>query len=245
MALSTISFPSTASLADCDLATAAALIGDPGRAAMLAALLDRRALPAGELARLARVAPATASEHLRKLVRGGLLAVESHGRHRYFRLAGPAVARVLESLALVAPPRTAGSAREAFLAKGIRFARTCYDHLAGRLGVLVADALVARQALTLDERGLIPGADVVPVFQKLGVDVAEVTERARRSRRPVARACLDWSERQYHLAGPLGGALVHSLLDRRWVERTPSSRALRVTSAGRRGLRRELEIRVL
>ena len=245
MASTTLPFPFHAGPADCDVASVAALIGDPGRAAMLAALLDKRGLPAGELARVARVGPATASEHLRKLVRGGLLTVETHGRHRYFRLAGPGVARALESLALVAPPRAARSAQEAFLAKGIRFARTCYDHLAGQLGVLVTEALLARRALTLDERGLLPGIEAAAVFGALGVDVAEVTERARRSRRPIARACLDWSERQYHLAGALGGALVDSLIERKWVERVPSSRALRVTSAGRRAFQRELEIRVV
>jgi len=212
---------------------------------MLVALLDRRALPAGELARLAHVGPTTASVHLRKLVLGGLLAVEVHGRHRYFRLGGPDVARVLEALALVARPRAAESARQAYVADGIRFARTCYDHLAGRLGVLVADALLARHALTLDERGLVPGPEAVSRFGALGVDVAEVSARARRSRRPLARACLDWSERQYHLAGALGTALVTSLLGLRWVERAQTSRALRVTNTGRRALQRELDIRVL
>jgi DNA-binding transcriptional ArsR family regulator len=187
MASRTLPFPATAGSADCDLASVAALIGDPGRAAMLVALLDRRALPAGDLARLARVGPATANEHLRKLVRGGLLAVESHGRHRYFRLAGPSVARALESLALVAPVRTAQCAQEAYRARGIRFARTCYDHLAG---------------LPRLERGPIP---------------------------------------------PGRGARWGSghLLELEWIERMPSSRALRVTSTGRRAFQRELDIRVL
>jgi hypothetical protein len=212
---------------------------------MLAALLDRRGLPAGELARIARIGPATASEHLRKLVRGGLLSIESHGRHRYFWLAGPGIARAIESLAMIAPPRAARSAQEAYIARGIRFARTCYDHLAGRLGVLVTDALIAREALSLDERGLLPGRAAASTFDQLGVDMVEVTSRARRSRRPVSRACLDWSERQYHLAGTLGGALVDSLLELKWVERLPSSRALRVTNTGRRGFQRKLDIRVL
>jgi DNA-binding transcriptional ArsR family regulator len=136
--------------ADCDFASVASLLSDPGRAAMLAALLDGRALPAGDLARVARVGSATASAHLRKLVSGGVLTVEAQGRHRYFRLAGPEVAQALESLALISTPRASASPREAYLAQGIRFARTCYDHLAGRLGVLMAAALVAQRALTLD-----------------------------------------------------------------------------------------------
>jgi DNA-binding transcriptional ArsR family regulator len=235
--------PHSATLpATCDIAGVAALLADPGRAAILSAVLDGRSLPAGELARVAGVTPATASTHLAKLVDGGLLVAERHGRHRYFRLADASVAHAIEMLATVARPRVAATAKEAYVVNGIRFARSCYDHLAGRLGVEVVNALVAREALVHDERGFAPGKEADASFGALGVDIDEVSERARRSRRPLTRECLDWSERRLHLAGALGAALLAALIEREWLARVPSGRALRVTNEGRRAFRRELGI---
>jgi DNA-binding transcriptional ArsR family regulator len=228
--------------ATCDIAGVAALLADPGRAAILSAVLDGRSLPAGELARVAGVTPATASTHLAKLVGGGLLVVERHGRHRYFRLANASVAHAIETLATVARPRAAATAKEAYVVNGIRFARSCYDHLAGRLGVEVVEALVAREALVQDERGFFPGKAAAASFGALGVDIDAVSERASKSRRPLTRECLDWSERRLHLAGALGAALLAELLEREWLARVPSGRALRVTNEGRRAFRRELGI---
>jgi len=228
--------------ATCDIAGVAALLADPGRVAILSAVLDGRSLPAGELARVAGVSPATASTHLAKLVDGGLLVSERHGRHRYFRLANASVAHAIETLATVARPRVAGTAKEAYVVNGIRFARSCYDHLAGRLGVEVVEALVARDALVHDERGFTPGRGAGEYLGALGVDLDDVSERARRSRRPLTRECLDWSERRVHLAGALGAALLAALLEREWLARVPTGRALRVTNEGRRGLRRTLGI---
>ena len=228
--------------ATCDIAGVAALLADPGRAAILSAVLDGRSLPAGELARVAGVSPATASTHLAKLVDGGLLIAERHGRHRYFRLADASVAHAIETLATVARPRVATTAKEAYVVNGIRFARSCYDHLAGRLGVEVISALLAREALAHDERGFVPGRAAGASFGALGVDIDAVSEQARRSRRPLTRECLDWSERRLHLAGALGAALLAALIEREWLARVPSGRALRVTNEGRRGLRRELGI---
>ena len=230
---------------DARVAPTAALLADPARAAMLWALSDGRALPAGELAQVARVGAPTASAHLARLTAGGLLACERHGRHRYYRLANPAVVAALEALAALAPPTPAASPREAHAGRAVRLARTCYDHLAGVLGVQVTEALVAQGALVLVGRGYPVTDGGRERFAALGVDVAAVEREARRTRRPLTRACLDWSERRYHLAGALGAALADRLLAAGWVERTPASRALRITNDGRRALRREFDVRLL
>ena len=215
------------------MASPAALIGDPTRAAFLLALSESDALPASELARRARVSKSTASIQLGRLVAAGLLEVEPHGRHRYYRLAGPAVAQALEALAVIAPRRLVRSLRESNRAAGIQLARTCYDHLAGVLGVellegLVRSGILVRQASEID---LSPaGAERLA---SLGVDL----EAAHKSRRHFARLCLDWSERKYHLAGALGSAITSRLFELGWIERTGAGRAVRVTNKGRDGLR--------
>ena len=234
--------PTTPPPGDAAVAPVATLIADPARAAMLFALSDGRALPAGELARVAHVMPPTASAHLTKLVAGGLLVAEREGRHRYYRLANPDIVHALEALAAVAPPGQPASRKDAFAARGIRFARTCYDHLAGELGVRITSALVDRGSLVLVGRAY----DVTPAgeieLEALGVDVGAVRQAARRSRRIFTRACLDWSERRYHVAGALGAALCARLLEAEWLERLPASRAVRVTNAGRRALRRHFGV---
>jgi DNA-binding transcriptional ArsR family regulator len=209
------------------IAATAALIGDPARANMLAALLDGRALTAKELAYAAHVTPQTASGHLAKLADGGLLAGEKQGRHRYFRLASPLVGHLLEGVMAVTAPEPA---RPTTWRGGdaLRTARTCYDHLAGRLGVALADAL--------SDRGHVA----------LGTDGGEVTERGKRflddfgaspapGRRVFCRPCLDWSERRPHFAGRLGAALATRCLDLRWIERQRDSRAVTITAAGALG----------
>jgi DNA-binding transcriptional ArsR family regulator len=225
---------------DCDIAAVASLMADTTRATILLALLDQRIRPAGELARIARVTPATASEHLTKLVAGGLVAVEPQGRFRYYRLAHPALAEALEALAAVAPPRRAGDFRERQDADGIRRARLCYDHVAGLLGVQITEALVADRALVREDRAFLLGDNGLATFADLGIDVAGL----RRGGRLLGRACLDWNERRYHLAGPLGRALASRLLELSWIERVPQSRGLRVTNAGRRALQQCLGVRV-
>lgn len=232
-------------LGDANIAPVAMLLADPARAAMLWAVSDGRALPAGELSRIGHVTPSAGSAHLSKLVTGGLLAVERHGRHRYYRLVNPAVVRVLEAMATVAQPTLAGSLKEAHAASAIRLARTCYDHLAGFLGVCLTGALVEQSALVLNGREYIVTDTGLARFATLGINVDRVRETARRTHRPLTRACLDWSERRYHLAGALGAALVTSLLELSWVERTPASRALRITNEGRRAFRREFEVQLL
>lgn len=221
--------------ADAGIAPVAALLADPARAAMLTAMLDGRALAAGELARLAGVSPPTASSHLARLLSGGLVTVVSQGRHRYYRLAGPDIASAIEVLARIAPRAPVRSLRQSRQAEALAEARTCYDHLAGRAGVALLDALLAR--------GLLCGADggdpALDVTEEGTARLAEfgVDARAlRRSRRTFAASCLDWTERRPHLGGALGAAITARLLDLGWVERGPARRAVLVTTAGARAL---------
>jgi DNA-binding transcriptional ArsR family regulator len=220
------------------LARLAALIADETRAACLLALLDGRAWTAGELARHAGVAASTLSEHLHKLVAGGLLAEERQGRHRYVRLADARVAQLVEDLAgHVSPgadvrPRnlrefSAGSA----MARG----RTCYDHLAGRLGIAVTDAFALRGLLRRDTGFALTDAGL-GWFDSAGIRLD------RSSRRPLARACLDWTERRPHLAGVAGAALCRHALDAGWCVRIGSERAVKVTASGEWALKELLGV---
>jgi DNA-binding transcriptional ArsR family regulator len=221
-------------------AEVAALAGDPARAGMLQALMDGRALTASELARIAGITPQTASGHLARLTTAGLLAVEQQGRHRYHRLASPAVAQMMESIMLVAsPPEPAGrkftiGPRDAAL----RAARTCYDHLAGRLGVALADALVAGGQVELaKDAGLMTDAGVA-LLRRLGIDVDPMVRRSTSPRgRVLCRPCLDWSERRPHLAGAVGAALCSLSLANGWIRRIDGTRAVAITPKGERSYR--------
>jgi DNA-binding transcriptional ArsR family regulator len=224
-----------------DVARLAALIGEPARAAMLAALADGRALPAGELARSAGVRPATASVHLARLLDGGLLAVERHGRHRYYRVAGASVVQALEALAPLAPPRPVRSLRAANGAAAVRYARSCYDHLAGALGVAIADGMLAHGLLERDELAFAVTDAGAAALAEVGIDVGALG--AAHPRRPLARACLDWSERRHHVAGALGAALLDRGLALGWLaRRAPGSRAIELTPLGRQQLPRRLPL---
>jgi len=224
--------------ADAHVAPVAALVADSTRSTILFALSDGRMLPACELALRAGVKAPTISYHLDKLIAGGLVAADRRGRHRYYRLASPSVVGVLEALATLAPPAPARTFREGQTAKALRFARTCYDHLAGYLGVQIADSLLRQGCLVPAGRDyeLTPAGE--RLFAGLGVDVSIAAAERRR----FARACLDWSERRDHLAGSLGAALLARLLELGWIERTASSRAVRVTEAGRLGLRERFDL---
>lgn len=212
------------------LAEVAAVIGEPARAAMLSALMDMRALTAAELARLAGITPQTASTHLSRLTSTGLVTAERQGRHRYHRLASASVAAMLEGMLLHASenldakPVQTGPRDDA-----MRLARTCYDHMAGRIAVAIADAMQSRGLLELSD------------------DMAVVTQRGQRflanhgivdftrdptSRRPLCRACLDWSERRHHLAGRIGAAICSHAIENGWIRRVASTRALAVTPKG-------------
>ncbi|MFE6966051.1 ArsR/SmtB family transcription factor [Agromyces sp. NPDC057679] len=211
---------------DADLSIPARLMGEPARAAMLVALLDGRALPAGELAKIAQVSAATASAHLARLVDGGLLRARSLGRHRYFELAGSDVADAVESLQRLGPRRPVTSYAQSATARRLADARSCYDHLAGRLALGLADRLVAERAIAPLEAGA-PGTVLAtdgPLARRLRLD-----EAPNPGRRPAVRGCLDWTERRPHLAGSLGAHVLEVLLVDGWVARVPGDRSLRVS----------------
>ena len=213
------------------LAEVAALVGNPARANMLTALLDGRALTATELAYAGGVAPQTASGHLARLTEGRLLTLAKQGRHVYYRLASPLIGRMLESIMAVAadgPPRYQPRWRGG---DALRNARTCYDHLAGRLGVGLADALVARDHVTLSEDGGVVTRRGEEFFRSFGIELHGSNE----TRRAFCRPCLDWSERRTHLAGALGAALASRSFALGWITRIRDTRAVLVTADGRRG----------
>lgn len=216
-----------------DLASVAALVGDPARANILCALLDGRALTATELAYAARVSPQTTSGHLGKLAHANLVASLQQGRFRYYRLASPPVARMLESImnvAALAPPRFRPMSKAV---AAMRTARLCYDHCAGRLGVGLADALCAKQHVEFSD----DGGMVTPAGAKFFADFGIDFDALRQQRRVFCKPCLDWSERRPHIAGAVGAALARQLLTLRWVERVRDTRALKITAVGQRGLR--------
>jgi DNA-binding transcriptional ArsR family regulator len=214
------------------LASTAALIADPGRAAMLTSLLDGRALAAGELARAANVSPQSASMHLSQLLEGGLVKVAQDGRHRYFQIASPQVAHAAEPLGVIASPR-----KQKPLGEGdpICYARTCYDHLAGAMAVSLAESLQQRRYLVAridSDREFDVTAAGEEFFREWRIDVNEL----RSKKRSFARRCLDWTERRDHLAGAVGAAICQRLLELRWIARDRNSRIVRVTPSGRRQL---------
>lgn len=233
---------------DADVARVAALIGDRARARVLMALADGRALPASVLAAEAGVAASTVSEHLARLLQADLVTAERQGRSRYFRLADPSVAEALEAIARIAPPEPVRSLRQGTRAYALRRARTCYDHLAGRLGVALMAGLLRRGLLSggdglhhpesgdrLSAPGHVRTYRLTPAGRRdlaaLGVDVAAVERH-----RPALRYCLDWSEQRHHLAGPLGTALTGRLFDLGWIRRTDRRRVVVLTGDGSRGL---------
>jgi DNA-binding transcriptional ArsR family regulator len=224
---------------DADIARAAALLAEPARAAFVSALMVDGPLPATALAARGRVAPSTASEHLARLVAGGFLNSEKRGRHRYYRLADPAVAAAVEALAVVAPQPPVRSLREANRSELLRHARTCYDHLAGRVGVALARSL--EQDGTLVRRDgdyeLGPEAET-RLATTLGIDL----QALRNGRRPLVRGCVDWSERELHVAGALGAAVASRLFELGWIKRRDGNRSVEVTAKGRAGLPNELGI---
>ncbi len=241
--------PQSRACGDADLAAVAALVADPGRCRMLLALdQEGRELPATRLAAEAGVSAATASAHLAKLVAGGLLSLESRGRYRLYRLSGPAVARLLESMQQLAPAQPIRSLRQSTRAGALRAARTCYDHLAGRLGVALMSGLLAGGRLeggdgTFDERLAVHdrraayGRDLDYRLTDEGLKFLVDFGVELPPGRPAVRYCVDWTEQRHHLAGGLGRGLLDRCLQLDWVRRTPSTRAVELTPRGARGLR--------
>lgn len=214
-----------------DLASLSSLIGDPSRALILSALFGGEALPAGELAFRARVTPQTASSHLAKLTEAGLVTVERMGRHRYYRLSGPEIGSLLEKMMTVA---WAPAVERSRVPAPLRDGRMCYDHLAGRLGVAVTDAMVAQGVLARGDDAFALTDAGTAWLATLGIDAAAL----RDGRRSFARHCIDWSERRPHLAGALGAAIAERFVDRGWIQRDRDSRAVALTEDGRAALAR-------
>lgn len=217
------------------IARIAGLVGEPARAAMLMALMDSRALTAKELATAGNVTAQTASRHLAQLVDAHLLRVEQRGRYRYHRLASVDVARVLEGIMQLAV-KDAEAPRRAVATgprdESMRMARTCYDHIAGRLGVAIAEHLVEEGAIEFeDDAGRVTPA-ACGVLSRWGIDPPREAAAQARYRRPLCRPCLDWSERRLHLAGQLGTQLCTHCLDEGWLVRRSGTRSLAVTQKG-------------
>lgn len=224
-----------------DIATLASLMGDESRALVLQALGDGSSRPAGELARFAGVSAQTVSLHLSKLVDAGLLNVRSQGRFRYYSLGDSRVAEMLESLALLATQPVALTQTQTRATNRLQFARTCYRHLAGRVAVAITQALCSANILVEIENGYDVTQSGSQWLADLGVSVTHVG-LTQVGTRPLARACIDWSERRPHLAGPLGDALASRLLSLKWLTRGREPRILFLTEAGRRGLREKLSL---
>jgi DNA-binding transcriptional ArsR family regulator len=217
-----------------NISSIASLIGDPTRTIILTALIDGQALTAGELATIAKVTPQTASAHLTKLVEGSLISVEAQGRYRYYKLAGPEVAHVIEALAIVSPPVKVQSLRQSSHKRALEYARTCYDHLAGKLGVALTEALI--------ELGYL--RDLEEVYQ--------VTDKGKQWLRefgihPIPKKVnleavphhIDWTVRKHHLAGPLSLLITQRLIDLGWIERGSIRRSIQVTNLGRSAILNE------
>jgi DNA-binding transcriptional ArsR family regulator len=223
---------------DINIVPVALLLADPTRASILQELSDGRALPAGELARRARVSSSTASAHLFKLTDAGLLAVEKQGRHRYYRIADPAIIQAIETLAALAPARPVRSLRESQIAEAVRNARMCYNHLAGNLGVKLSQALVDKHVLDASDEGYSITPQGLDWLRNFGIDEAVLKKRGSL----VVPYHIDWSERRPHVAGELGAALARRLFDLEWITRTRSSRAVRLTATGQQALQDEFAI---
>lgn len=226
-------------VAAANLVEVAALVGDTARATMLNALMGGQSLTATELAYCANISRSTASDHLGKLVAARLLVVTRKRRFSYYRIASPLVAAMLESIKVVAaievpPRRQPRSASD----EALRFARSCYDHLAGQLGVAVTDALVAMGHIVLsDEGGEVTPSGARFLFQ-FGADLTP------RTRRIFCQPCLDWSERRYHLKGLVGARILDRLLQLGWLKSAPGSHALQLTASGRQGLSESFQIEI-
>jgi DNA-binding transcriptional ArsR family regulator len=213
-----------------DISSIAKAISEPSRAAMLTALLDGRLHPASSLAYIAGIKPQTASFHLKRMTELNLISVERHGRHRYYGLTNYEVASTLESFLVISPKTEIKSFRQATQDKAIRDARTCYDHLAGKLGVKITDSMLVNGYLENLTDSFIITEKGEEFFAGLHIDLSEV----KKSRRKFINKCLDWSERRHHLSGAVGNALFEKFLELNWIEKASGTRAVKLTSEGKK-----------
>ena len=214
--------------ANLDIAKTAQLIGDKTRVNILLSLFDVDALPASDLARRANISPQTASSHLNKLLEGNLISLEKHGRHRYYSLATPEVAQVLESLMTISKPK-----KETAELEPIAQGRRCYDHLAGRLGVRVTNAFLEKAWLEPVGKNYVVTPEGEVAFSDVGIPL----DVLHKQRRQFARQCLDWTERKHHLAGSLGAAVMSHMLEQKWILSPEDTRIVHITNAGQKGLK--------
>ncbi len=205
----------------------AALIGDTVRAKILWALLDGRAYTATELAVYADTTPSNISMHLIKLVKAELLTVESQGRHRYYNYARPDISFAIEALANLIPKGNPGK-MAITESKPVEYCRTCYDHLAGKVGVLLTDSLLKHQLIHKQNNDFEVSQRGIAWFTSVGIDLNIVRKR----KRSFAKSCLDWSERRHHLSGSLGAALLDNMISNDWMRKSRNSRAVIITSKG-------------
>ncbi|WP_404303276.1 ArsR/SmtB family transcription factor [Paenibacillus sp. DP01] len=223
-----------------NVAMIASLVSEPSRAAILTALLDGRFHTASELAHMAGIKPQTASFHLAKMTEAQVITVEKQGRHRYYGIQDPEVAKVMESLLSIAPPVPIKSLKQASENEAIRLARTCYDHVAGHLGVQIMSFFMQKGILSEDQDGL----HITQQGEIFFADFQINLKNTRQKRRSFSHKCLDWSERRHHLAGALGSALLDRLFELHWVEHLPTTRAIRITAEGKRGFKEVFSIEI-
>ncbi|AUS24744.1 winged helix-turn-helix domain-containing protein [Paenibacillus sp. P2(2022)] len=223
-----------------NVAMIASLVSEPSRAAILTALLDGRFHTASELAHMAGIKPQTASFHLAKMTEAQVVTVEKQGRHRYYGIQDPEVAQVMESLLSIAPPVPIKSFKQASENEAIRLARTCYDHVAGHLGVQIMSFFMQKGILSEDQDGL----HITQQGEIFFADFQINLKNTRQKRRSFSHKCLDWSERRHHLAGALGSALLDRLFELHWVEHLPTTRAIRITAEGKRGFKEVFSIEI-
>jgi DNA-binding transcriptional ArsR family regulator len=216
-----------------DLSKVASLISDSTRSTILLCLMDGGAHPASELAHFSKVTPQTASFHLSKLLDAHLIRVEKYGRHRYFKLSNSQVAQSIEHLLALAPEPPVRSLKDSREKKVIHYARTCYDHLAGYIGVQVTNSLLREGFIKKNNLDFEVTPKGTLFFHDFGINL----EEQEKKRRAYARCCLDWSERHDHLAGALGNALLEKLFELKWIQRLPNTRAIKVTPEGEIGLK--------
>ncbi|MCY7941466.1 winged helix-turn-helix domain-containing protein [Bacillus inaquosorum] len=223
-----------------NIAKISSLLSDPSRSSILLSLMDGRIHPAGELAYLANIKPQTASFHLNKLLEAKLISVEKHGRHRYYRLSNSEAASVIEQLLSIAPKEKVTSLKDSKEKSDLHFARTCYDHLAGYVGVQITNSLVEQGMLKKVDLNFEVTSEGSLFFSNFGID----EEQQRNKRRAFARCCLDWSERQHHIAGALGNALLVRMLEEKWIVRMPKTRAIKITQSGKTAFEKYLKLSI-
>ncbi|MCY9176203.1 ArsR/SmtB family transcription factor [Bacillus inaquosorum] len=221
-----------------NIAKISSLLSDPSRSSILLSLMDGRIHPAGELAYLANIKPQTASFHLNKMLEAKLISVEKHGRHRYYRLSNSEAASVIEQLLSIAPEEKVTSLKDSKEKSDLHFARTCYDHLAGYVGVQITNSLVEQGMLRKVDLNFEVTSEGSLFFSNFGIN----EEQQRNKRRAFARCCLDWSERQHHLAGALGNALLVRMLEEKWIVRMPKTRAIKITQSGKTAFEKYLKM---